>query len=125
MKMVRTRLLMATIGLAAVACQSEAERLQGETLYHLENAIKILEDTPANTDAAIAALDKYLAENRERLALIRASAESLLKAMDPAEREAFARKALERARPLRQRIENLARTYPDPPRIMQKIQQFL
>ncbi|MBM4395958.1 MAG: hypothetical protein FJ087_09735 [Deltaproteobacteria bacterium] len=125
--MMRAAILLGAIVsvLAATGCQSQAERLHAETLFHMENAIKLLEQTPANTEAAVANLDKYLTDNRLRLAETRAAAQALMAKMPADEREAFARRALDRSRPLRERAETLARTYPDPPRIMLKLQQFL
>jgi hypothetical protein len=105
-------------------CQSEAERLQGETLFHMENALKILAMSPGNTDAACSNLQKYLDDNRERLTEIRSKGVALLQRMDAAEREAFARRALDRARPLREKLETVARTFPDPPRVLMKLQAF-
>jgi len=108
-----------------LACQSEAERLQAETVYHLESALRILEETRGNTDAAVSNLEKYLSENRLRMAEIKTRAHLLMSRMAKEERDAFSRRAMERTRPLMERIETLARTYPDPPRIMAKLREFM
>jgi len=111
--------------LPLLSCQSEAERLQAESLFHLENVVKILEATAGNTDAAVAELDKYLVEHRTRLLEVRALGSAMLRRMSPDERVRFQGEAMERARPLRERVETLAGTFPDPPRIFQKVRQFL
>ena len=124
----RLSICLAITGLVALgvaACQSDVERLEGETVFQLENAISILEATAGNTENAIAALDKYLDEHRDRLIEVRSTATALLARMSPAEREKYGRKMLDRARPLRERIETLSRTFPDPPRILLKIREFM
>ena len=108
-----------------LACQSEAERLQAETVYHLESALRILEETRGNTDAAVSNLEKYLSENRLRMAETKTRGHLLMSRMAKEERDAFSRRAMERTRPLMERIETLARTYPDPPRIMAKLREFM
>jgi hypothetical protein len=106
------------------ACQSDAERVQGESFFHLEKLVKILESTANNTDAAIAEMDKYLVENRERILDVKASGIRMMERMSPAERDRFIARSAERVRPVKDRIEILVRTFPDPPRLLQKVQEF-
>ncbi len=108
-----------------VACQSEAERLQGESIYHLDQAVKILERTAGNTQAAIVELDKYLVDHRDRMLEARARGRSLLRNMSVEEQDVFRRRGMEQTKVLRERLDTLARTYSDPPRVLQKIQEFM
>lgn len=110
---------------AASGCQSDAERFQGETLYHLDQAVQILERNAGNTDAAVAALDRYLVDHRDRILESKAKGVVLMKRMSADEQASFRQKALDRSRPLRERIDTLARTFSDPPRVLKKIQEFL
>jgi hypothetical protein len=111
--------------IATAGCQSEVERLQGESIYHLDQAVKILEQTAGNTQAAITELDKYLVDHRDRILEARASGRALIRSMSPADQEAFKRRAMDQTRALRERLDTLARTYSDPPRVLMKIQEFL
>ena len=111
--------------LLAVACQSEAERLQAETVYHMEMAVQILERAAGNTEAAIDGLDKYLKTHEQRLLELRAMGSSVISRMSDEERAHFRSRSLDRARAVRERIETLARTFPDPPRVLAKVSQFM
>ena len=111
--------------LLAVACQSEAERLQAETVYHMEMAVQILERAAGNTEAAIDGLDKYLKEHEQRLLELRSMGASVLSRMSDDERARFRQRSMDRARAVRERIDTLARTFPDPPRILVKVSQFM
>ncbi|HOU54004.1 MAG TPA: hypothetical protein PLQ97_08755 [Myxococcota bacterium] len=106
-------------------CQFEVEKLQGESLYHLGQAIEILQQNAGNTDAAVAALDRYLVDHRERMLEVKALGVRVLQRMSPAEREAFQTRALEQTRPLREKAETLARTFSDPPKVLRLLQEFL
>jgi len=110
---------------ATHACQSEAERLQGESIYHLDQAVKILERTAGNLQAAMTELDKYLVEHRDRMLEAKARGRSLLRAMSAEDQDVFKSRALEKTRTLRERLDTLARTFSDPPRVLMKIQEFL
>jgi hypothetical protein len=116
---------LALLLVSATACQSEAERLQGETLYHLDQAVGILEHNAGNTDAAVAALDRYLVDNRDRIMEAKAKGILVMKRMSASEQESFRQRAMDRSRPLRERIDTLARTFSDPPRVLKKVQEFL
>ncbi len=107
------------------ACQSEAERLQAESIYHLDQAVQILERSAGNLQGVLAELDKYLADNRDRMLDAKARGFNLLKKMSPGDRDAFQQRGMERTRPLRERMDTLARTYSDPPRVLAKLQEFL
>jgi len=111
--------------MAMAGCQSEAERLQGESIYHLDQAVKILERTAGNTQAAIVELDKYLVDHRDRMLEARARGRSLLRNMSVEEQEVFRRRGMEQTKVLRERLDTMARTYSDPPRVLQKIQEFM
>jgi hypothetical protein len=87
--------------------------------------VKILEAAAGNLDAALANLDTYIDEHRLRLAEIRATATVLMNRMTPAERERFAKRSMDLARPVRERLETLARTFSDPPRVLMKLQPLL
>lgn len=107
------------------SCQTEVERLQSESLFHLKNIVGILERTAGNTEMAIQELDKYWQNNKERIMEVRVKGAKILQQMSAEEREEFGKKSMEKARPLRERIETLSRTFPNPPLILSKIQQFL
>jgi len=108
-----------------LACQSEVEKLQGESLYHLSQAVEILQQNAGNTEAAVAALDRYLVEHRERMLEVKALGVRVMQRMSPEEREAFQRRSLEQTRPLREKVETLARTFSDPPKVLRLLQDFL
>lgn len=122
----RVLLVLAVVASAAVtACQSEVERLQGESIYHLDQAVQILERSAGNLQEALSELDKYLADNRDRMLDAKARGVSLLRKMSPDEQERFKRRALEKTQSLRERLDTLARTFSDPPRVLMKVQQFM
>jgi len=106
-------------------CQSEAERLQGESIYHLDQAVKILEHSVGNTQAALVELDKYLVVHRDRMLDARARGRSVMRNMSAEDQEAFKRRAMEQTRALREHLDTLARTYSDPPRVLSKVQEFM
>ena len=120
-----SRLVPFVFVLILPACQSDAERYHAETIYHLENVVGILERAAGNMDAAVNEIDRYYLDNQERIAKVRTDGLRLLDRMSPEDRTAFGKRALERTRHLRERIETLARTFPDPPRILLKVQRFL
>lgn len=126
MKRWRSLVLVAALCLAALAgCTGEAERLQVESLEHLENAAQILQRNVGNADAAIAELDQYLRDHRERMLEVRSAGAELVRRMGVEDRERFGRRALDRARPVRERIDTLVRQFPDAGRLVRKLQEFL
>ncbi len=111
--------------LLLLGCQSEVEKLQGESIFHLGQAIEILQQNAGNTDAAVAALDRYLVDHRDRMLEVKALGVRVMQRMSPADREAFQRRSLEQIRPLREKAETLARTFSDPPKVLRLLQEFL
>ncbi len=107
------------------ACQSEVERLQGESIFYLDQAVKILERVVPDTNTAIRELDKYMVDNRDRMLEAKARELSLMQKMTADEQARFKRRAAGQTRVLRERLDSLVRTFSDPPRVLMKIQQFL
>ncbi len=117
-----------TAGMVVVVlagCQSEAERLQARSLYYLAQVEKILETHAGRTDQALAELDRYFEEHGGEIRETNARGRELLKAMSPQEREEFVRRSLETAKPLKERIETLARTFPNPPEIVNRLKGLM
>lgn len=108
-----------------VGCQSRAERLVAENLYHLERVASILERTQGNMEACVVELEKYRDENAERLEEVRGISRDLLRSMDTEERVEFSRYTHARTDPLRSKVKSLAASFPDPPRIHLKIRDIL
>ncbi|MBL6974279.1 MAG: hypothetical protein ISR64_00980 [Deltaproteobacteria bacterium] len=111
--------------LAAAGCQSEAERLHADSLYHLEKVLYILEHSEGKNDVAMAELDKYLEKHGKRLAANRADGKRIMGKMSEAERDRFARTALEKSRPVKERIDTVVRTFSDTARIFRKLRELL
>jgi hypothetical protein len=118
-------LLAALLASIVAGCQSRAERLVAENLYHLEKVVSILERTQGNMEACLAELEKYRVENAERIEEIRGISRDLLRGMAPDERAEFSRYSHERTDPLRGKVQTLAGRFPDPPRINLKIRDIL
>ncbi len=118
-------LVASLLALALGGCQSEAERLQAQSLYYLSQVEKILEANVGRTDQALAALDRFFEENGEQVRETNARGRELLKAMSPEEREEFVRRSMERARPIRERIDTLIRTFPNPPQIANRLRDLM
>ncbi len=106
-------------------CQSEAERLQAQSLYDLAQVQKILETYAGRQEQALAEIDRFLKENGDRIRQTNARGRELLRAMSPEVREEFTRRSLEKARPIRERIETLARTFPNPPEILNRLRDLM
>lgn len=117
-----------TVGAVLLAlgsgCREPAEDAQDLSLHHLEAAIGILEAHAGQADEAIAALGAYLDAHREEMLATKARGITALERMSPSKREAFRANALERTRPLRERLDTLARTFPEPHRILRILRQF-
>lgn len=127
MKILQTILATATLSLAILSagCQSDAERLHADSLYHLEKVLYILENSEGKNDVAIAELDKYLKKHGERLEANRRDGRRIMKKMTESERDRFARTALEKSKPVKERIDTVVRTFSDPPRIFRKLRELL
>jgi len=106
-------------------CQSEAERLQAQSLYHLTQVEKVLERHAGRTDEALAELDRYLKENGDEIRETNARGREILKSMSPEDRQDFVRRSLENARPVRERIETLTRTFPNSPQIVNRLRELM
>ena len=111
--------------LVSAGCQSEAERLHSESLYHLNKVLYILEHSEGKTDVAMAELDKFFAKYEDRLEANRNDGKQAMKKMSQSERERFARLALERSKTVKERIDTIVRTFPDPPRLFRKLREIL
>lgn len=106
-------------------CQSEAERLQARSLYDLAQVQKILETYAGRQEQALAEIDRFLTENGDRIRETNARGREVLNGMSPEERQEFIRRSLDKARPLRERIETLARTFPNPPEILNRLRDLM
>ena len=118
---------IALLGVALVlasGCREPADEAQEVSLHHLEAAVAILEAHAGQADEAIAALDAYLDTHREEMLATKARGITALERMSPDEREAFRARSLERTRPIREHLATLARTFPEPHRILQVLRQF-
>lgn len=118
-------LVILTLSPMMAGCQSEAERLQAESLYYLTQVQKILEANVGRTSEAIAGLERFLKEYGDRIREANARGQELLKAMSEAEREEFVRRALEKARPVKERIDTLVRTFPNPHEILRRLRELM
>lgn len=107
------------------ACQSEVERLHGESLYHLKNVIEILEKCAGDTDRASIELGKYYDEHYERIMDIKFRGRKELMKLSEHDRITFQTMAEKKSRVYKERIENLARTYPEPAKILKMVRKFL
>lgn len=108
-----------------LGCHSEAERLQAQSLYYLIQVQKILEANAGRTEQALAELDRFFEENRDQIRETNARGRELLNAMSPQEREDFVRRSRDKARPVKERIETLARTFPNPPLILNRLRDLM
>lgn len=106
-------------------CQSEADQLQARSLYYLTQVQKILETHAGRTDQALAEIDRFLQENGDSIRETNARGRDLLRAMSPEDREEFTRRSLDKARPVRERIETLVRTFPNPPAIVNRLRDLM
>lgn len=120
-------MMIAGLGVAVVlasGCREPAQDAQDVSLQHLEAAVRILEDHAGRTDEAIAALGAYLEAHREEMLATKARGITALERMSPQKRETFRARALERTRPIREHLATLARTFPEPHRILQALRPF-
>ncbi|MBM4387806.1 MAG: hypothetical protein FJ088_08715 [Deltaproteobacteria bacterium] len=106
-------------------CQSEVERLHGESLYHLKNVIEILEKSAGDTDRAFTELGKYYDDHYERIIDVKFNGSRELMKLSEHDRMTFQTMAEKKSRLYRERIENLARTYPEPAKILNMVRKFL
>ncbi|NOZ02583.1 MAG: hypothetical protein GXP54_11935 [Deltaproteobacteria bacterium] len=104
--------------------QSEAERLQAESLFHLEKVLYILEHAHGKMDVAMSELDKFIKKNHERLEANRRDGRRVMSQMTPDERKSFSKRAMERVKSVKERIDTVVRTFPDPPRIFRKLREI-
>lgn len=116
--------ILAAVATLATGCGSPADEAQQASLAHLEAAVRILEANAGNTEAAGKALDDYLATNRDAILQAKARGIAALEALSPAKRDRFRARALERTRPIRERLDTLARTFPEPAPILQRLRHF-
>jgi len=76
-------------------------------------------------DQALADLDRFFEEYGSRIRETNARGRELLRTMPPDEREAFVQRSREAARPIRERIDTLARTFPNPPVILKRLKDLM
>jgi hypothetical protein len=120
-----TLFLLSAVLVVSGACEGRADRLAAGSREHLQQAVSLLEQAAGDTDKAVASLDAYLAQHREEMIKLRSDGAELVRAMAPEAREKFGRESLEKVRPLRERLDTLVRTFPEPARIVKKLQEFL
>lgn len=118
-------LLILFFNFFTLSCQSEIERLEGETIFHLKNAISILEKYPFDMEKATYALNEYIKDNKKRIIEIKLRGKKILNEMNLEQRERFQKNSEKRIKPLIERIENLARSFPDPKRILLLVRQLM
>ncbi len=114
----------AVLATVALGCRGPADDAKDASLQYLEAAIGILEAHAGQADEAIAALEAYLEAHGEDILAAKARGITALDEMPASKREAFRAQSMERTRPLRERLDTLARTFPEPQRIIHSLRRF-
>ncbi len=99
-------------------CQNKLERLQEKSLKHLEAAAEILQKNAGNTKAAVAALKQYIQEHKDDIDNARIKGRALLMQLPKDKRIAFIKKATQRSQRVREKINNLLKTFDHPEQII-------
>jgi hypothetical protein len=110
---IKIRLWICVLFILTAGCKSELDALREQSENHLKNAISVLEKNAGNFNNAEKELSEYIAKNRQNIIEIKTSGQYLLKNLAPEKREEFISKSMEESKILKERIENLVRTYPD------------
>ncbi len=117
--------LVITSFLLMLGCRSRADRMLDRTIENLQVAANILQKNAGNTDAAVHALDKYIKAHEKQLIRLHANGMDMFRAMSPEQRKEFSKKALKRSMPIKTRIDNLLKTYPNPQKIVIRLHRLM
>ena len=108
-----------------IGCKSKQDRLLDQTIENLQVAVDILQKNAGHTDAAVSALDRYIKAHEKELIQTHVRGMDIYKTMSPKQRKAFSAKALKRSKPLKNRIDNLLKTFPHKEKIVIRLNRLL
>ena len=107
------------------SCASQQDRYLEQSVHNLKVAIEILQKNAGNTDKAVQALDKYIHAHEKQLIQLRAKGMDLFRAMSPQQRKEFQKKAMDKTMVLKNRIDNLLKTFDHPEKIAVRLHRLL
>ena len=116
---------MVLISVTIFSCKSQQDKLLDQSIKNLQVAVDILSKNAGHTDAAVRALDKYIKAHEKELIRSHVKGMDIYKAMSTDQRKAFSAKAMKKSQPLKNRIDNLLKTFPHPEKIAVKLHQLL